>query len=909
MTTSPTPDLSSHTPMMQQYLRLKAQQPDVLLFYRMGDFYELFFEDARKASRLLDITLTARGHSGGSPIPMAGVPVVTLETYLARLVRKGESVAICEQIGDPAKSKGPVERAVVRVVTPGTVTDEALLESNRDTLVAALWCSGMRKAAPSRATPGTATQLFGLACVDLAGGRFTITELDSTEALAAELARLQPVELLVSEGDAGLTAAHEGVPDTLDGWSGRRVPRAPWHFDREVAERLLTAQFGTRDLTGFGVAELDLAIVAAGALLQYLQETQKTALPHLVGLAIESRDDAVQLDPATRRNLELLESTSGREGGSLAAVLDATATAMGARELRRWLSRPLRATAPLEARLDGIAELLEAAGREPLPERLLEALRGIGDVERILTRIALGTARPRDLAGLRLALTALPVVSATLGTCTSALLLSVGNTLADTHEGRPLAALRALLERAIVDNPPVVLRDGGIIADGFDAELDELRSISVHTDQHLLDMEQREKDRTGLSSLRIAYNRVSGFYIELNRAQAEQVPADYVRRQTVKNAERFLTAELKAFEDKVLGARERSLGRERLLYEALLQTLREALPALQRTAREAATLDVLAALALQASRYGYVRPRFTDEPVLHITAGRHPVVERFIAGAYVPNDLNLETERRMLVITGPNMGGKSTYMRQAALTVVMARIGSFVPADAATLGPVDRIFTRIGAGDDVAGGRSTFMVEMTETANILHNATAQSLVLMDEVGRGTSTYDGLALAHACALHLAKRTRAFTLFATHYFELTRLPQEAEGVLNVHLDATEHGEKLVFLHAVREGPASRSYGLQVALLAGVPREVVAMARRHLERLERQAEAQARHAAGPQGQLPFDTAPVAVDVAPLVAVPAGPDYTQLVDELSTADPDRLTPREALELVYRLRGLLPPE
>ena len=900
MANSTGPDLSGHTPVMQQYLRLKAQHPDVLLFYRMGDFYELFFEDARKAARLLDITLTARGHSGGSPIPMAGVPVVTLETYLARLVRKGESVAICEQIGDPAKSKGPVERAVVRVVTPGTVTDDALLEAHRDTLVVALWMPGAARSSARKA----GLPLAGLACVDLAGGRFTVSEVDSAEALAAELARLQPVELLVSEGDTTLTGLHEGVDDALAGWSGRRVPRAPWHFDRDVAERLLTGQFGTRDLAGFGVAGMDFAITAAGALLQYLQETQKTALPHLTGLAIESRDEAVQLDPATRRNLELLESTSGREGGSLAAVLDATATPMGARELRRWLSRPLRATAPLEQRLDGITELLESHKTEPL----LEALRGIGDVERILTRIALGTARPRDLAGLRGALQAIPAAATLLAPCLSALLAQAAVALAADGAGRQLGELHALLVRAVVDNPPVVLRDGGVIATGYDADLDELRAISGNTDQYLLDMEQRERERTGLSSLRIAYNRVSGFYIELNRSQAEQVPADYVRRQTVKNAERFLTPELKSFEDKVLGARERSLARERALFEELLGTLRSALPVLQRAARELATADVLAALGLQAARYGYSRPAFTSEPVLHISAGRHPVVERFIEVPYVPNDLQLDATRRMLVITGPNMGGKSTYMRQAALTVVMARIGSFVPAAAATLGPVDRIFTRIGAGDDVAGGRSTFMVEMTETANILHNATAESLVLMDEVGRGTSTYDGLALAHACAVHLAKRARSFTLFATHYFELTRLPQEAEGVLNVHLDATEHGEKLVFLHAVREGPASRSYGLQVALLAGVPREVVGMARRHLDRLERQAEAQARLAAGPQGQLNFDAAPVAVDLEPPIGLPAGPDYTPLVDELATVDPDRLSPREALDVIYRLRSLLPP-
>ncbi|MFM7065234.1 MAG: DNA mismatch repair protein MutS, partial [Gammaproteobacteria bacterium] len=527
---SPPTEVRTHTPVMQQYLRLKAQHPDVLLFYRMGDFYELFYEDARKAARLLDITLTARGHSGGAPIPMAGVPVVTLETYLSRLVRKGESVAICEQVGDPAKSKGPVERAVVRVVTPGTVTDDALLESHRDTLVAALWM------APGRRPQGA---LAGLAAVDLAGGRFTVCEVDSTEGLLAELARLQPAELLVADGDAALAGSQEGVADRLEGWSGRRVVRAPWHFDREVAERLLTAQFATHDLAGFGVAGLELAITAAGALLQYLQETQKTALPHLTAIAVESRDEAVQLDPATLRNLELLESSSGREGGSLAEVLDATATAMGARELRRWLSRPLRTTALLEQRLDAVEELLE----QGLAAALLETLRGVGDVERILTRVALGSARPRDLTGLRSALAALPAVIAALASSRTTLLARAAVTLGPGGEGSHLPELAALLARAVVDNPPVMLRDGGVIAPGFDAELDELRTISTHTEQYLLDMEQRERERTGLSSLRIAYNRVSGFYIELNRSQAEQVPADYIRRQTVKNAERFLTPE------------------------------------------------------------------------------------------------------------------------------------------------------------------------------------------------------------------------------------------------------------------------------------------------------------------------------------------------------------------------------
>ncbi|MFZ8985118.1 MAG: DNA mismatch repair protein MutS, partial [Steroidobacteraceae bacterium] len=810
---SPTPN--AHTPMMQQYLRIKAEHPQELLFYRMGDFYELFYDDARRGARLLDITLTQRGESAGAPIPMAGIPVDKLDVYLARLVRKGESVAICEQVGEVGKAKGPVERKVVRVVTPGTVTDEALLESRRQTLIAAVCRDG---------------EAFGLAWAELSAGRFTVLQDSGRETLQAELGRLSPAELLVPEGDPapGLEAARE---------------YPPWHFEYDSARRLLCAQFGVHDLTGYGCEDLPLAVRAAGALLNCLRDTQRAALPHLTGLVTESRDTALQIDAATRRNLELEVNLSGSHEATLAEVLDATATAMGGRELRRWMHRPLRDRAVLEARYHAIEALIGDARRDALRA----CLTGIGDVERILARVALKSAKPRDLAGLRDALAALPALSAQLSGYDSPLIDEARNGL------RLRADLHGLLVRALVAHPPLLLREGGVIAEGYDAELDECRSISTDTDAWLLKLETAERERTGLSSLKVAYNRVQGFFIEVPRSQAEAVPPDYHRRQTVKNAERFITPELKRFEDKVLGARERALQRERQLYDDLLERLIAELPELQRVARAITLIDVLANLADRALALDYVRPQLTEAPELLIEGGRHPVVERVLDGPFVPNALALADTRRMLVITGPNMGGKSTYMRQVALIVILAGMGSFVPARRAVIGPLDRVFTRIGASDDLAGGRSTFMVEMTETALILNNATEQSLVLMDEIGRGTSTYDGLSLAWAAASHIARRVRALTLFATHYFELTSLAEEIEGVDNVHLDATEHGEGLVFLHAVKPGPASRSYGLQVAALAGVPREVIASARRYLEQLERGESVSAPGDLAAPGSLP--------------------------------------------------------
>ena len=842
---------------MTQYLRIKAQYPDALLFYRMGDFYELFFEDARRAARLLDITLTARGTSGGEPIPMAGVPVQSLDTYLARAVRKGESIAICEQIGDPAKSKGPVERQVVRVVTPGTVTDYGLLEERRDTLLAAI---------------ASGKDGFGLAWLELSSGRFHALQADSEEALASELERLQPAELLVEEGSALALPARATLTTRQ---------RPPWHFEAGSAERQLCEQFGTRDLAGFGLDNKALAVGAAGCLLNYVRETQKSALPHLRGIRCELREDALLLDAATRRNLELDSTLSGRSDTTLLEVLDRTATAMGGRELRRWVQRPLRAIEPRALRLQAIETLIDSYGHAPLQQ----LFRRVGDVERILARVALRSARPRELAQLRVALDCVPELHEILERFDSPLLQRLATTTG-TH-----AEERALLQRALLETPAALLRDGGVFAAGYDADLDELRRISEHSDEALLDLETRERERTGFANLRFGYNRVQGYFIEVSRSQADRVPADWVRRQTVKNAERYITSELKSFEDKVLGARDRALARERELYDALLDTLIGALPSLQATAGALAALDALANLAERAVALRLVRPQLSRESCIEIRGGRHLVVEQHIDGPFVPNDLLLNDKRRMLLITGPNMGGKSTFMRQAALIVILAGIGSYVPAESAVIGPIDRVFTRIGAADDLAGGRSTFMVEMTEAANILNNATRDSLVLMDEIGRGTSTYDGLSLAWACARHLGREIGAFTLFATHYFELTTLPDELPACANVHLDATEHAERVIFLHAVKDGPANQSYGLQVARLAGVPRSVVTEARRYLVDLERRDHASRPQA--PQQEL-------------LLESPPDPIVAPLRSALEQVDPESLTPRAALDLVFRLKDLL---
>ncbi|RMD79763.1 MAG: DNA mismatch repair protein MutS, partial [Gammaproteobacteria bacterium] len=801
--------------MMRQYLRIKARYPHLLLLYRMGDFYELFYADARRAAELLDITLTTRGQSAGEPIPMAGIPAHALEGYLARLLQAGQSAAICEQLGDPAKSRGPVAREVVRIVTPGTVTDEGLLEERQEALLAALH-------------PGPGGR-WGLAWLDLAAGQLAVCEVEGAAAAADELQRLAPAELLLAEGLEG----HPPLPPCA-------VQRRPaWHYEAGESRRLLCQRLGTRDLAGFGAEHLGPALAAAGAVLRYAEETQRSALPHVRRLRVEEREEALVLDAASRRNLELERNLAGGREHTLLAVLDRTATPMGGRLLRRWLQRPLRDREALGQRHQAV-EALVAEGRHG---QLHGLLRRIGDLERILARIALGSARPRDLARLRQALGALPELQEALG----ALAGPGGAPLLQALAGRigTHPEVHALLERALVEEPPALAREGGVIREGYDAELDELRALSRDADRFLVELEARERERTGLPSLKVGYHRVHGYYIEISRAQAQRAPADYVRRQTLKGAERFVTPELKAFEDKVLSARERALARERGLYDALLQALLEPLPRLQESAAALAELDVLACLAERAAALDWVRPELREEPGILVEGGRHPVVEQHLDGPFVPNDLRLEPGRRMLVVTGPNMGGKSTYMRQAALILILAHLGSFVPARRAVIGPVDRVFTRIGAADDLAGGRSTFMVEMSETANILRHATERSLVLLDEIGRGTSTFDGLALAWATAEHLAREIRAFTLFATHYFELTALAEELEGVANVHLGAVEHGDRVVFLHEVREGPASQSYGLQVAALAGVPGEVLARARERLAELERQALGQRRDA----------------------------------------------------------------
>ena len=842
--------------MMQQYLRIKAEHPEMLVFYRMGDFYELFYDDARKAARLLDITLTARGQSAGEPIPMAGVPFHAAESYLAKLVKLGESVAIAEQIGDPAKAKGPVERKVVRIITPGTVTDEALLNERQDNLLCAVH---------------RLDNQFGLATLDLSAGRITVMEVDAVETVKDELERLKPAELLLSEALARLLKLEER-------YAVRQQP--PWYFEQDPATRLLTEQTGTQDLQGFGCETMSSAVCAAGCLLQYALDTQRANLPHIHSIRVERHEDSVVLDAASRRNLELEANLMGGRDNTLLDVLDCSTTAMGSRLLRRWLNRPLRDRNLLNNRLQAVETLLENQRFDP-PR---EVLRGISDIERILARIGLKSARPRDLAQLRDTLALLPEVRASVAQLDSPLLQETLTRLGDYPE------LSQLLQRAVIDNPPVVIRDGGVIAPGYDPELDELRGLSDNAGQFLIDLEARERERSGIATLKVAYNRVHGYYIEVSKSQSDKVPADYVRRQTLKGVERYITPELKGFEDKVLSAKERALAREKALYDQLLEDLIPHLGALQTSAAALAELDVLANLAERADSLNLSKPELIEQPCLEIHGGRHPVVEQNLEAPFVPNDTHLDPQRRMLIITGPNMGGKSTYMRQTALITLLAHIGSYVPAQRAVIGPIDRIFTRIGASDDLAGGRSTFMVEMTETANILHNASAQSLILMDEIGRGTSTFDGLSLAWACAEYLADKVGAFTLFATHYFELTTLPEHHDNVVNVHLDAVEHDDSIVFMHAVKEGPANQSYGLQVAALAGVPRPVIEAAKARLMQLEDSTVNTAPVNARPEPQLGlFETRPHPV-----------------ADKLTEIDPDNLTPRQALEALYQLKQLI---
>ena len=853
--------LEKHTPMMRQYIGLKSNHPDNLLFYRMGDFYELFYEDAEKAARLLDITLTTRGQSAGVPIKMCGIPFHSLEPYLAKLVKLGESVVICEQIGDPATSKGPVERAVSRIVTPGTLTDAALLDDKRD-----IWLLALT----------TTRNLAGIARLNLASGEFILTEVPADQ-IAATLERIRPAEILYPESwqaDFALESARTRQPD--------------WYFEFDSAKRLLCEQFKVASLAGFGAEGLRPAIAAAGALLQYAQATQSGSLPHLRALTVELEGAYLGLDLATRRNLELTETLRGQPSPTLFSLLDNCVTSMGSRLLRHTLHHPLRERDMPAARHGAVEGLLEEYGRSAGEVR--RELRNIADIERIAGRIALRNARPRDLASLRESLSSLATLRAPIASAASELLVQL---YADLET--PQTTLD-LLVRSIAAEPAAQIRDGGAIAPGHDAELDELRSLNDNCGAYLVDMEARERERTGISGLKVEYNKVHGFYIEVTHANTGKVPDDYRRRQTLKNAERYITPELKAFEDKALSAQERALAREKLLYEEILNDLLPAVPTLQSIARAVAQLDLLAGFADTALKRNWCKPEFAPEIGLTVEGGRHPVVEAEMANgadAFIANDVRLAESRRLLLITGPNMGGKSTYMRQTALIALLAHIGCYVPADRVILGPLDRIFTRIGASDDLASGRSTFMVEMTEAAAILHHATARSLVLMDEIGRGTSTFDGMALAFAILRHLIDKNRCLTLFATHYFEMTRLSHEYSELANVHLDAVEHNERIVFLHAVEEGPANQSYGIQVAALAGIPNAVVRAARKQLREFEQRA------AVDPlQPDLFAQEAPVfeADEAEPHPAL----------EQLASLDPDRLTPREALDALYALKTLL---
>ena len=858
------PSTGAHTPMMQQYLQLKAQHPSIMLFYRMGDFYELFFDDAKRAAQLLGISLTHRGQSAGQPIPMAGVPYHAAEGYLAKLLKQGESVVICEQVGDPT-GKGPMQREIARILTPGTVTDEALLNDRKASLLAAVIENQQR---------------WGIAYMDLSTGDFRVLEVENEAALLSELQRIRPVELLHSEEQNLNLSNHDKI---------RTQTRLPWHFDTQTSYQNLTTQFGTRDLRGFGCESLDLAIAAAGCLLNYVNETQLGALPQLRQITTESVNDTIVLDASCRRNLELESDLTGNQSNSLLGLIDSCITAMGSRALQRWLAQPLRKIEAVQQRQQTVAELL----LQHLYNSLREALRPVGDIERIATRIALKSARPRDLLALRETLRCLPDIAAAFDSNTP-LLESLHAALACPNEALEL------LQHALVDNPPLLIRDGGVIATGYDHDLDELRSLSQNADQFLIDLETRERERTGISTLKVGYNRIHGYYIEISKGQATKAPTEYTRRQTLKGAERYITPELKEFEDKVLSARERSLAKEKSLYENLLDLLIGYLPAVQSIATALSQLDVLACFAERADTLNYSQPEFSLTSGIHIEAGRHSVVENILQEPFIANNTELNNDNRMLLITGPNMGGKSTYMRQVALIVILAYSGSFVPATRTRLGPIDRIFTRIGASDDLTGGRSTFMVEMSEAANILHNATEHSLVLMDEIGRGTSTFDGLSLAWACAEYLATQVNAYTLFATHYFELTALAETFPIISNVHLTAIEHHDNIVFLHAVKPGPASQSYGLQVAKLAGVPMTVIENARFHLAQLEKQA---ANLHDQSQQQLGLFEKPATTNTP---ATKIKINELAILEELKQLELDALSPRNALDMLYKLKDLM---
>jgi DNA mismatch repair protein MutS len=839
--------IAQHTPMMQQYWQIKSQYRDILVFYRLGDFYELFYDDAKKAAALLNITLTSRGQSAGNPIPMAGIPYHSADGYLAKLIKAGESVAICEQIGDPETSKGPVAREVVRILTPGTVTDDNLLDEKRDNILMAIFDNQNR---------------FGVCCLNIANGRFSIQETDNEMALLAEISRINPSEILLSEE----TQCHLKINCAIK-------QRPSWDFELSTAKKLLLEQFKTHSLDGFGVTDLSVALCAAGALLQYIHYTQRAALPHIHSIIVEKNHESIFMDAATRKNLELVVNLQGEKECTLASILDHTMTAMGGRLLRRWITQPLTDHAVIQKRLERVGQFIQSS----YIDDVRAILNNIADLERILSRIALRSARPRDLAQLRHSLSLLPDLKKTLNTIYPVNL----NTFSELHD---------LLQKAIIENPPMIIRDGNVIAYGYDAELDELRQLDGNGQQFLLDLEKRERERTGQSTLKVGYNRIHGYYIEMSRLQSDKAPIEYSRRQTLKNVERFITPELKKFEDAILTSNSRALTREKFLYESLLDFIAESLIPLQHCATDLAECDVFVNFAYIALKNNYVAPEFSKEPGIEIIAGRHPVIEKVISTHFVPNDTHFNAEKRMLLITGPNMGGKSTYMRQTALITIMAHIGCYVPAEKVMIGPIDRIFTRIGSSDDLASGRSTFMVEMTETANILHNATKNSLVLMDEIGRGTSTFDGLSLAWACALHLAQQAQSFTLFATHYFELTLLPEKSSVIQNMHLDATEHQDQIVFLHKLKSGPANQSYGLHVAQLAGVPKEVIQQAKMKLHELENQNKSDGMKS-------------IAADFPVQAELLFEEKVHPMIEKLKAIDVDGLSPKEALMLLYVLK------
>jgi len=847
---------SEYTPMMQQYLRIKAQHPNELLFYRMGDFYELFFDDAKTASELLDITLTARGKKEGNPIPMCGVPFHAADNYLAKLIKGGVSVAICEQIGDPQNSKGPVERKVLRVLTPGTVTDEALLDDKSENLLVSIAHNNVS---------------FGIASLDMCSGLFQLNEVDSQDAFISEIDRINPKEILIAEDSS--------VLKLLDQDSCIRK-RNPWEYDFDTAERVLNNHFGTKNLTAFGCDDMRLGISAAGVLLQYALDTQKNSLPHIQQITAELQSSKVILDPTTRKNLEIDQAINGGTKNTLFEVLNTTGSSMGSRLLKRWLNEPSKDLKKLECRQKSIALLQDNL----LYDRVHQVLRHVGDMERILTRVALRSARPRDITRLTMSLEQLPQIQKLLCETTDENLLKLKNYC------KPLPELFKFLSEALIENPPMTIREGGVIADDFDDELDELRALNSNAGKYLLDLEIQEKERTGINTLKVGYNRVHGYYIEISKGQSAQAPVEYIRRQTLKNAERYITPELKVYEDKSLSAKSKALAREKVIYENLLDTINKDLKTLVNCASSLAELDALSSMSERAVSLNFCKPELTEENLIEIKGGRHPVIEQTIESPFIPNDLDMNQKKRMLIITGPNMGGKSTYMRQTALIVLLAQIGSFVPATAARIGIVDRIFTRIGSSDDIAGGRSTFMVEMTETANILHNASNRSLVLMDEIGRGTSTYDGLSIAWACAQYLVTKVKALTMFATHYFELTKLPEQGEASINVHLNAKEHKDQIMFMHRVLEGAASKSYGLQVAKLAGIPYPVLEEAKAQLTKLETQNLDTGKNLSSePQSQLSFESE----------------SDSKLKKILQKTSPDELTPKQALELVYELKKL----